>query len=100
MYRAVSDILAQYTRLGNTPMVDLKQAMHGPHSVSDIGHCTVIHRDVGGVAEQRKTVYVTAVQSLFLRSFVLFAYGLHSTPEKVETKSTATFYGKTSGWFS
>ena len=54
MYRAVSDILAQYIRLGNTPMVDLKPAMHGPHGVSDIGHCTVIHCDVGGVAEQRK----------------------------------------------
>ena len=55
MYRAVSDILAQYTRLDNTPMVDLKPAMHGPHSVSDIGHCTLIHCDVVGVAEQRKT---------------------------------------------
>ena len=25
-------------------------AMHGPHSVFDIGHCTVIHCDAGGVA--------------------------------------------------
>ena len=25
-------------------------AMHGPHSVFDIGHCTVIHRDGGGVS--------------------------------------------------
>ena len=25
-------------------------AMHGPHSVFDIGHCTVIHRDAGGVS--------------------------------------------------
>ena len=24
--------------------------MHGPHSVFDIGHCTVIHCDAGGVA--------------------------------------------------
>ena len=24
-------------------------AMHGPHSVFDIGHCTVIHCDAGGV---------------------------------------------------
>ena len=25
-------------------------AMHGPHSVFDIGHCTVIHCDDGGVS--------------------------------------------------
>ena len=25
-------------------------AMHGLHSVFDIGHCTVIHRDGGGVS--------------------------------------------------
>ena len=25
-------------------------AMHGPHSVSDIGDCTVIHCDAGGVS--------------------------------------------------
>ena len=25
-------------------------AMHGPHSVFDIGHCTVIHCDAGGVS--------------------------------------------------
>ena len=24
--------------------------MHGPHSVFNIGHCTVIHCDVGGVS--------------------------------------------------
>ena len=24
--------------------------MHGPHSVFDIGHCTVIHCDAGGVS--------------------------------------------------
>ena len=34
--------------------------MHGPQSVFDIGHCTVIHCDVGGVSlltneKQRKT---------------------------------------------
>ena len=25
-------------------------AMHGPHSVFDIGHCTVIHCDAGGAS--------------------------------------------------
>ena len=25
-------------------------AMHGPHSVSEFGHCTVIHCDTGGVS--------------------------------------------------
>ena len=25
-------------------------AMHGPHNVFDIGHCTVIHCDAGGVS--------------------------------------------------
>ena len=25
-------------------------AMHGPHSVFDIGHCTAIYRDAGGVS--------------------------------------------------
>ena len=25
-------------------------AMHGPHSVFEIGHCTVIHCDAGGVS--------------------------------------------------
>ena len=25
-------------------------AMHGPHSVFNIGHCTVIHCDAGGVS--------------------------------------------------
>ena len=25
-------------------------AMHSPHSVFDIGHCTVIHCDAGGVS--------------------------------------------------
>ena len=25
-------------------------AMHGPHSVFDIGHCTVIHCDTGSVS--------------------------------------------------
>ena len=25
-------------------------ALHGPHSVFDINHCTVIHRDDGGVS--------------------------------------------------
>ena len=25
-------------------------AMHGPHSVFDIGHCTAIHRDAGSVS--------------------------------------------------
>ena len=25
-------------------------AMHGPHSGFDLGHCTVIHCDVGGVS--------------------------------------------------
>ena len=25
-------------------------AMHGPHSVFDFGHCTVIHCDAGGMS--------------------------------------------------
>ena len=25
-------------------------AMHGPHTVSDFGHCTVIRCDIGGVS--------------------------------------------------
>ena len=25
-------------------------ALHGPHSIFDIGHCTVIHCDAGGVS--------------------------------------------------
>ena len=25
-------------------------AMHGPHTVSDLGHCTVIHGDIGSVS--------------------------------------------------
>lgn len=37
-------------------------------------------------------VILRLVQSVFLRSFVLFTIGLHSTPKKIETISTATFY--------
>ena len=31
-------------------------AMHGPHSVFDMGHCTIIHGNAGGVSlvDQRK----------------------------------------------
>ena len=30
--------------------------MHGPHNVFDIGHCTVIHCDAGGVSLVDKLV--------------------------------------------
>ena len=36
-------------------------------------------------------VYIAAVQSLFLRSFVLFTICLYSTPENVENKIKSHF---------
>ena len=32
-----------------TVMIVHPDHMHGPHSVLDIGHCTLIHCDAGGV---------------------------------------------------
>ena len=35
------------TKKGREPAIT---AMHGPHSVFDFGHCTVIHCDAGGMS--------------------------------------------------
>ena len=35
---------------GRTHAQNIIAVMHGPHSVFDIGHCTVIHRDAGSVS--------------------------------------------------
>ena len=37
---------AQAGRLGESAIA----AMHGPHSIFDIGHCTVIHCNAGGMS--------------------------------------------------
>ena len=38
------------TKIQNNSKEPAIAAMHGPHSVFDIGHCTVIHCDDGGVS--------------------------------------------------
>ena len=43
--------------------------MHGPHSVFDIGHCTVKHCDAGGVSlvDQWKTEKNSPITRCFLK---------------------------------
>ena len=43
----VHDILLLYQNQLWKPAI---AAMHGPHSVFDIGQCTVVHCDAGGVS--------------------------------------------------